>query len=224
MKKMNVLAAVVAVLAAASVAGAQEIEVDFDGAKKGFQAQSMHDIFSGSHQIIPQEALSPAPVPANPKHIPPNAISSYCEEMELAPGIHLPLCFVGDAVALTRSSPGIIHEIGNGLKQAHPNYSSRPGFTAAMKKLSGDKSMKILYNGKTVVFARNSYINKIDDWDHTDIYTPVTDAVDSLPNNGTFTSIGAAGGAVSGASGGLVGSVLGAIGGAIIGFAADLAS
>lgn len=53
MKKMNVLAAVVAVLAAASVAGAQEIKVDFDGAKKGFQAQSMHDIFAAAHNIVP---------------------------------------------------------------------------------------------------------------------------------------------------------------------------
>ncbi len=57
MNKMNILAVVAAVLAAASVAKAEEIKVDFDGANKGFQAQSMHDIFAAAHNIVPAGAL-----------------------------------------------------------------------------------------------------------------------------------------------------------------------
>jgi len=56
MKKSNMLIAVFAVLVAASVAKAEEVKVDFDGGK-GFQAQSMHDIFAAAHNIIPAGAL-----------------------------------------------------------------------------------------------------------------------------------------------------------------------
>jgi hypothetical protein len=56
MKKSNMLIAVFAVLAAASVAKAGEVAVDFDGGK-GFQPQSMHDIFAAAHQLVPAGAL-----------------------------------------------------------------------------------------------------------------------------------------------------------------------
>ncbi|HBB66621.1 MAG: hypothetical protein A2049_01850 [Elusimicrobia bacterium GWA2_62_23] len=258
MKKSNMLIAVFAVLAAASVAKAGEIEIDFDGTK-GLKPQSMHDIFAGSHQIVPQEALAKVtlPVPVDPDESPvpmiepwnidpmgycmmvpwvdengvlhdcgvqPNPSVGYCEQIEIAPGVDFPLCFSGVAVAELNSNPGVMLEIGAGLKRAYPGYSAQPGFAAAVQELSKDKSTRILYNGKKLFFARRAYSNKMDGWDHTDIYTPITDAVDSLPNNGTNTSIGAASGAIAGASGGVVGTVLGAIGGAIAGLAADLAS
>jgi len=259
MKKSNILVAVLAVLAAASVAKAEEINVDFDGANKGFKPQSMHDIFAASHQILPKETLAyvPTPVPVDPEESPvpmiepwnidpmdycmmvpwvdengvlhdcnlqPSLLHNFCNQLEIAPGIQFPLCLSGDAAWELKANPGLTREIAAGLKLAYPAYSAQPGFAAAVRELSKDKSTKILYNGKKLFFARRAYSNKIDGWDHTDIYTPVTDAVDSLPNNGTYTSIGAATGAVGGASGGVVGTVLGAIAGAIGGLAADLAS
>lgn len=56
MKKSNMLIAVFAVLAAASVAKAQ---VNFDG-RAGIKPQTLHSIFSASHQIIPEGAIKPA--------------------------------------------------------------------------------------------------------------------------------------------------------------------
>lgn len=197
-----------AVIAAVSGASAQTPQVDFDGKLK---PQPMHDIFAGSHQIIPREALAqiPVPAPVDPEESPipmiepwqidpqdycmmipwvdengvlhdcgqPNTGPGYCEQVEIAPGVQFPLCFIGGAVATLKSTPGIMHEIGNGLKRDYPNYSAQPGFSTAIKKLSGDKSTKILYNGKKMFFARRTDNNKIDGWDHTDTYTPLTNAV-----------------------------------------------
>jgi hypothetical protein len=260
MKKSNMLIAVFAVLAAASVAKADEIKVDFDGSDKGFKPQSMHDIFAGSHQIISKESLAyvPVPVPVDPEESPmpmiepwnidpmgycmmvpwvdengllhdcsgvqPSLLHNFCEPLEIAPGIQFPLCLSGDAAWELKANPGLTREIGAALKRAYPGYSAQPGFAAAVQELSKDKSTKILYNGKKLFFARRASNNKIDGWDHTDIYTPVTDAVDSLPNGGTNTSISALGGAVAGASSGPIGTILGAIGGAIVGLASDMAS
>jgi hypothetical protein len=57
MKKSNMLIAVFAVLAAASVAKAEEIKIDFDGGNKGLQPQSMHSIFAAAHNIVPAGTL-----------------------------------------------------------------------------------------------------------------------------------------------------------------------
>jgi hypothetical protein len=56
MKKSNMLIAVFAVLAAASVAKAENMEVNFDG-QKGLQPQSMHSIFAAAHNIVPAGTL-----------------------------------------------------------------------------------------------------------------------------------------------------------------------
>ena len=82
MKKTSILIAVFAVIAAASVAKA-EVSMDFDGKLK---PQSMHDIFSESHQIIPSGALNEVavPVPVDPEESPTPMIEpwnidpSYC--------------------------------------------------------------------------------------------------------------------------------------------------
>jgi len=55
MKKMMI--AVFAVLAAASVAKAENAEVNFDG-QKGLRPQSMHEIFAAAHNIVPAGALN----------------------------------------------------------------------------------------------------------------------------------------------------------------------
>jgi hypothetical protein len=255
MKKASILIATCAVIAAASAAMA-ESNMDFDGKLK---PHSMHDIFAGSHQIIPQEALDkvPAPSPVDPEESPipmiepwnidpqgycmmvpwvddngvlhdcgvqPSLLHGYCEQIEIAPGVHFPLCFSGETVSILKSNPGIIREIEAGLKRSYPGYSAQPGFAAAVKELSWDKSTKILYNGKKLFFARRADNNKADGMDHTDIYTPIANAVSSLPNNGTNTSIGALSGSIAGSAGGVVGTIVGAIGGAIAGLAADLTS
>lgn len=57
MKKMNVLAAVAVVLAAAAVAGAQEIKVDFDGAKKA--APAFAEMLKASQEQAGAEVAAP---------------------------------------------------------------------------------------------------------------------------------------------------------------------
>jgi hypothetical protein len=57
MKKSNMLIAVFAVLAAVSVAKAENAEVNFDGGSKGLKPQSMHSIFAAAHSIVPAGTL-----------------------------------------------------------------------------------------------------------------------------------------------------------------------
>ena len=57
MKKSNMLIAVFAVLAAASVAKAGEIKIDFDG-KSVFAVPSMHEIFAENHQLVPAGTIT----------------------------------------------------------------------------------------------------------------------------------------------------------------------
>lgn len=255
MTKTSILIAAFAVIAATSAATAQ-VNLDFDGKLK---PQSRYGIFSGSHQIIPQETLAQIPIPApvnlDESPIPmiepwqtdpngpcmmipwrdengvlhdcvtqPSIVPGYCDRIEIAPGVHFPFCFSGEAVSMLNSNPDIMREIGTGLRLSYPGHSALPGFAAAVRELSKDKSTKILYNGKKLFFARRADNNKADGMDHTDIYTPVVNAVSSLPNNGTNTSIGALSGSIAGSAGGVVGTIVGAIGGAIAGLAADLTS
>ncbi len=68
MKKSNILLAVLAVMAAASVAKAEMTDINFDGKLK---PQSLHDIFANSHQLVP----APMPVPVETKL---NSLGSAC--------------------------------------------------------------------------------------------------------------------------------------------------
>ncbi|GEM_PF-5700543 len=236
MKKNSILIAAFAVIVAASAAKAQTM--DFDGTK-GLKPQSMHEIFAGSNQFLPHEALAPIPepVPVNTDETLMSMIEPWnidqqdnCQQIEIAPGLYFPLCFVGDATSILKANHGIIHEVQANLKRAYPDYSAQPGFTAAMKALSGDKSTKILYNGKTLFFAKKTSTKWISDENlaaHAENPHPTYPPSDSepiLPNNGTNTSIGALGGSIAGSASGPLGTILGAIGGAIVGIAADIAA
>jgi hypothetical protein len=68
MKKTSILIAMFAVIAAASAAMAQAPAIDFDGK---FKPQTMHDIFTNSHPLIP----APTPVAAETKI---NPLGSAC--------------------------------------------------------------------------------------------------------------------------------------------------
>lgn len=250
MKKTSILIAMFAVIAATSAAQA-EINMDFDGKLK---PQSMHDIFSGSHQIIPQEALAQVPVPApvDPEESPipmiepwqidpngycmmipwtdedgvyhdcsplPNTGPGYCEQVEIAPGVHFPLCFIGDAVVAYKADPAIAHKISTGFKQSYTGYSTNPRFASVLTEIAKDKTAKILYNGKKFSLAKR----RAGRWHSDESLAAHSDYTENHPETQGHIEVAYPGNTLTGAvAGATSGNLGGTLIGAVIGFWQDV--
>lgn len=81
MKKTNILITMFAVMAVASAAKAEMASIDFDGSLK---PQTLHDVFTESHQIIPDATL-PFPMPSSDTSIPGNFgdCAMYCPPFQV---------------------------------------------------------------------------------------------------------------------------------------------
>jgi len=207
MKKSNILAVVVAVLAAASVAKAENVEVNFDGGASGTISVL---------QTVESRGLDGLPVPLSPKAADGNA-KDICSKMSVSQTITIPVCVAGylgeeaGAIAI-----GVIQQEWD--KQA----SLHPGLALNLETIAVGKNVIVKYDGKRLflkkVSASGRWVdgNPATSW-HPDV-TPVEVAVP------THTVGEALAGGFGGFASGPATAIAGALVGAVHGFVQDVSN
>lgn len=205
-KTTSMLIAMFAVIAAASVANAEMININFDGKLK---PQSMHDIFTGSHQIIPQEALAqvPAPTPVNPEMVPGN-VKDICSKMSVSHKITIPVCVAGSlgegagAIAI-----GAIQQEWDKQALLHPDIALN------LETIATGKNVIVKYDGKRLSLKELSAQSKwVDGNPATSWHPDVTPIPVAIPTHTVGEAVvGGLGGFSSGPAAGLAGALAGAI-------------
>lgn len=135
MKKMMI--AVFAVLAAASVAKAEDVNIGFDG-QKGFPAQSMHQIFAAGHQFVSPDVFKPAPVLAEDFSAAPGFWPSW-----LKPGYCVLVAAGNDWLECRLSDEALAaFTLGKGKASAAARIPSRAEAMALAKFYSAQETLK----------------------------------------------------------------------------------
>lgn len=225
MKKTNILIAMFVVIAAASVAKAEMTDINFDGK---FKPQSMHDIFAGSHQIIPQEALAqvPVPTPVNPEeslipmiepwNIAPQAVSGnvedICSKMSVSHEITIPVCvagFLGKEAGAT--TMGAIQREWDKQALLHPDV------VLNMETIAAGKNVIVKYDGKRLFLKKVSASGRwVDGNPATSWHPDVTPIPVAVPTHTVGEAVvGGFGGFASGPATALAGALAGAVHGFI---------
>ncbi len=176
MKKNEMLIAVLSIAAFAAPAAALSPAINFDGAAP----QTMHDIFTQGHHLVPPGMLEEAPAaPAPAKSIADSPCSmvcfphnpamddgqdtdccggtqvnsnwNYCAQVEVGNGLTIPVC----------PMPGVPVPAGDfdnvlaGMSRALPAYAAgNEAFAGDLAKLAADKDARVVFDGKRLLIVR----------------------------------------------------------------------
>ncbi len=222
MKKGNILIAVTAILTAASVARAGEIELDFDGGKN-FAAQSLHSIFAAGHTIIPEgvlESVIPVPEPLIAKEDPTLGLlnTDWAHmpsqgQIEVLPGIFMDVYYAGQALVDLERSREALAKINATIQEPAVKYQTmNTGFGEALSRLGADRDIRVVYNGNRLGLQRVG----VSKWVSDEALAAHSDHYESHPETHghievAFPAHTLTNGTMGAASGTLAGAVMGAV-------------